>query len=90
MINYYKNNIIILTITMPSTKINNVRFNGYVQKFDDFEMVYKIPRDMKEMHDKIISMDKVKYSRNKDSRLSFKNRRNINKDWKDFNNSFDE
>lgn len=34
-----------------------------------------------------VKNDKILMSRKRDSRYSFKNRRTVNKDWKDFNNN---
>lgn len=74
---------------MVQTKINNMRFKGYINKFDEIEKVSKIPRDMKECHDIIKPVSKLINTRRRDSRYAYKNRRSINKDWKDFNNTFD-
>lgn len=70
---------------MNSTnKISSRAFNSYVNKCEDFEDVNKIPRKVKRT-DNEVNCKKIalKY---KDARLSYKNRRSINKDWKDFNN----
>ena len=71
---------------MNSTnKISSRAFNSYVNKCEDFENVNKIPSEVKRTDNNEVNCKKIalKY---KDARLSYKNRRSINKDWKDFNN----
>ena len=66
-------------------KISYRAFNSYSNKSEDFEDVNKIPRQLKRADNNNLNNKKLvlKY---KDARLSYKNRRSINKDWKDFNN----
>ena len=71
-----------------TNKINNISsrvFNSYANKSEDFEDVRKIPRNLKKTDNNDINSKKIAL-RYKDARLSYKNRRSINKDWKDFNN----
>ena len=75
---------------MNRTAIRNAKisyrvFNAYTSKSGDFEDVNKIPRYLKRI-DCVRDAGKDAL-RHKDSRLSYKNRRSINKDWKDFNNN---
>jgi len=70
-----------------SYKINSRMFNNFIDKHDDVGDVVKIPRKFKNKH----NTDEIKANKNflnkkKDSRYSYKNRRIVNKDWKDFNN----
>jgi hypothetical protein len=67
-------------------KISYRAFNSYSNKSEDFENVNKIPRKLKRADNNNLNNKKLalKY---KDARLSYKNRRTINKDWKDFNNN---
>ena len=67
-------------------KISSRAFNSYSNKSEDFEDVNKIPRQLKRADNNNLNNKKLvlKY---KDARLSYKNRRSINKDWKDFNNN---
>jgi len=68
---------------MASTyNINSSMFNKHVNKFNDFEDIIKIPRYVK-----LVKVNNKYTKENKDGRYSYKNRRTINKDWKDFNNS---
>lgn len=75
-------------------KISYRVFNSYANRTEDFEDVRKIPRYLKRM-DGMNGRDngdngnagKKNALRYKDARLSYKNRRSINKDWKDFNNA---
>ena len=74
--------------TTFAIKINNISsrvFNSYANKSEDFEDVRKIPRNIKKTDNNDINSKKIAL-RYKDARLSYKNRRSINKDWKDFNN----
>jgi len=66
-------------------KISYSAFISYVNKCEDFESIKKIPRQLKRV-DNNLNKKKVAL-KDKDARLSYKNRRNINKDWKDFNNN---
>jgi hypothetical protein len=68
-----------------ANKISYRIFNSYANRSEDFENVSKIPRNLKMTDNNADNCKKIalKY---KDARLSYKNRRNINKDWKDFNN----
>ena len=75
---------------MRSLIVNTRKFNNYMNKQFDVENVSKIPRDYKKMDYQFDDPSKVIESRNRDKRLSYKNRRTCNKDWKDFNNSYDE
>lgn len=67
-------------------KISYRAFNSYSNKSEDFENVNKIPRQLKRADNNNLNNKKLvlKY---KDAQLSYKNRRSINKDWKDFNNN---
>uniref|UniRef100_A0A6C0K7G2 Uncharacterized protein n=1 Tax=viral metagenome TaxID=1070528 RepID=A0A6C0K7G2_9ZZZZ len=69
-----------------ANKISYRVFNSYANKSEDFENVSKIPRSLKKT-DNITDNCKKIALRYKDARLSYKNRRSINKDWKDFNQS---
>lgn len=58
----------------------------------DVDLIFNKANSMnkyRKFHDEINSVnnDKIINRRKKDSRYSFKNRRTINKDWKDFNNN---
>ena len=53
---------------------------------EDFEDVNKIPRELKRADNNEVNYKKEAL-KSKDARLSYKNRRSINKDWKDFNNN---
>jgi hypothetical protein len=74
---------------MSSTyKINSRMFNNFVGKYDDISDIVKIPRSFKDKN----NGDNIKTNKNflakkKDSRYAHKNRRTVNKDWKDFNNN---
>lgn len=70
---------------ISNAKISYRAFNAYTSRSEDFEDVNKIPRYLKRMDSNVESMKKNAL-RYKDARLSYKNRRSINKDWKDFNN----
>jgi hypothetical protein len=68
-------------------KINSHMYNKFVGKYDDIGDIVKIPRKFKNKN----NTDEIKANKNilnkkKDSRYSYKNRRIVNKDWKDFNN----
>lgn len=70
--------------------LNQKRFTKFSGKYENFEEISKIPRDMKCKNNKLDDytshiVDK-KY-KNSDKRLSYKNRRKINKDFKDFMNN---
>ena len=78
-LNFYDNSLIINT-----NKISYRAFNSYSNKCEDFEDVNKIPRELKRGDNNVVNYKKNALKR-KDSRLAYKNRRNINKDWKDFN-----
>ena len=67
-----------------NNKISYRAFNSYTNKCGDFEDVNKIPRELKRGDNNVVNYKKNALKR-KDSRLAYKNRRNINKDWKDFN-----
>lgn len=72
-----------------TTYNNNISyrvFNSYTSRTEDFEDVRKIPRYLKRMDNKADKAASKNVMRYKDARLSYKNRRIINKDWKDFNN----
>ena len=74
---------------MSSTyKINSRMLNNFVGKYDDISDIVKIPRSFKDKNNE----DNIKTNKNflakkKDSRYAYKNRRTVNKDWKDFNNN---
>lgn len=69
-----------------SNKISNRAFSSYTNKHQDFEDVNKIPRELKRYDNNVLNRKKVSLKL-KDARLAYKNRRSINKDWKDFNNT---
>ena len=77
-----------MTNNNNGNKISYRVFNSYANRTEDFENVRKIPRYLKRM-DGMDGSNNVKKNalRYKDARLSYKNRRSINKDWKDFNNA---
>jgi hypothetical protein len=69
-------------------KINSLMFNKFAGKYDDISDIVKIPRSFKDKN----NSDNIKTNKNflakkKDSRYAYKNRRTVNKDWKDFNNN---
>lgn len=70
-----------------TNKISSRAFNSYANKCEDFENVNKIPRELKRGADNNEVNCKKVALKSKDARLSYKNRRSINKDWKDFNNN---
>ena len=71
--------------SVSANRISYRAFNSYANKSEDFENVSKIPRNLKKAD--YNSNNSKKFSlKCKDARLSYKNRRSINKDWKDFNN----
>jgi predicted nucleic-acid-binding protein len=72
-------------MNFKANKISYRAFNSYTNKCGDFEDVNKIPRELKRGDNNVVNYKKNALKR-KDSRLAYKNRRNINKDWKDFNN----
>lgn len=74
-----------MTCINNTNKISYRAFTSYVNKSEDFEDVNKIPRELKRGDNNVVNYKKRAF-RIKDSRLAYKNRRNINKDWKDFNN----
>ena len=67
-------------------RISYSAFTSYTNKCEDFENVNKIPRELKREDNNIRNCKKIGLKL-KDARLVYKNRRNINKDWKDFNNN---
>jgi hypothetical protein len=69
-----------------SKNISYSAFSSFSNKCEDFEDINKIPRELKRTDNNVPNNKKLalKY---KDGRLAYKNRRNINKDWKDFNNN---
>lgn len=73
-----------------SCKINSRMFNNFVGKHNDIGDVVKIPREFKNktdvLDDGIVKRNKNYESKNRDRRYANKNKRTINKDWKDFNN----
>ncbi len=86
-INYKFNQYKVLKMTCinNTNKISYRAFTSYVNKSEDFEDVNKIPRELKRGDNNVVNYKKRAF-RIKDSRLAYKNRRSINKDWKDFNN----
>jgi hypothetical protein len=72
------------TTVYPTNRISYRAFNSYANKSEDFENVSKIPRNLKKADYNTINSKKFSL-KCKDARLSYKNRRSINKDWKDFN-----
>lgn len=72
---------------MSTYKISSRKFNSYVEKHDDIGDVVKIPRSYKnKFYGDNIKADKNIRTKMRDSRYAYKNRRTVNKDWKDFNN----
>ena len=72
---------------MSTYKICSHKFNSYVEKHDDIGDVVKIPRSYKnKFNEDNIKTDKNIRAKMRDSRYAYKNRRTVNKDWKDFNN----
>ena len=72
---------------MSTYKISSRKFNSYVEKHDDIGDVVKIPRSYKnKFYGDNIKADKNIRTKMRDSRYAHKNRRTVNKDWKDFNN----
>ena len=69
-----------------SNKISYRAFSSYTNKCHDFEDVNKIPRELKRHDNNVVNHKKISLKL-KDARLSYKNRRSLNKDWKDFNNN---
>lgn len=75
------------TVYSISKMICQKQFRTFAGKYENFEDIHKIPRNMKNKDELIDDReDKIKY-RNKDKRLSYKNRRSMNKDFKDFQNT---
>jgi hypothetical protein len=68
-----------------TNKISYRAFTSYANKCEDFEDVNKIPRELKRGDNNVVNCKKIALKL-KDVRLAYKNRRSINKDWKDFNN----
>lgn len=77
---------IVYPTSVSANRISYRAFNSYANKSEDFENVSKIPRNLK-MADYNSNNSKKFSLKCKDARLSYKNRRSINKDWKDFNQS---
>ena len=73
-------------MSFNNNKISYRAFSSYSNKCEDFEDINKIPRELKRTDNNAPNNKKLalKY---KDGRLAYKNRRSINKDWKDFNNN---
>lgn len=69
-----------------SNKISYRAFTSYSNKREDFEDINKIPRELKRADNNVPNNKKLAL-KCKDGRLVYKNRRSINKDWKDFNNN---
>lgn len=77
-------------MTFTNKTARFVSFTSFANKCDDFENTKKIPRSLKRTDNNVgatssASSNKKVALKNKDARLSYKNRRSINKDWKDFN-----
>ena len=75
-------------MTFTNKTARFVSFTSFANKCDDFENTKKIPRSLKRTDNNVRSSvggNKKVALKNKDARLSYKNRRSINKDWKDFN-----
>lgn len=70
-----------------SNKISYRAFSSFSNKCEDFEDINKIPRKLKRADNNVPNNKKLAL-KSKDGRLVYKNRRGINKDWKDFNNNF--
>jgi len=63
-------------------------FNKFAGKYDDIGDIVKIPRSSKNKNNgDDIKTNKNFLAKKKDSRYAYKNRRTVNKDWKDFNNN---
>ena len=63
-------------------------FNKFAGKYDDIGDIVKIPRNFKDKNNgDDIKTNKNFLAKKKDSRYAYKNRRTVNKDWKDFNNN---
>ena len=72
---------------MSTYKICSHKFNSYVEKHDDIGDVVKIPRSYKnKFNGDNIKADKNILTKMRDGHYAYKNRRIVNKDWKDFNN----
>jgi hypothetical protein len=69
-----------------SNKISYRAFTSFTDKCEDFEDINKIPRELKRIDNNALNNKKLALKL-KDRRLAYKNRRSINKDWKDFNNN---
>lgn len=69
-----------------SNKISYRAFTSFTDKCEDFEDINKIPRELKRTDNNALNNKKLALKL-KDRRLAYKNRRSINKDWKDFNNN---
>lgn len=67
-------------------KISYRAFSSFSNKCEDFEDINKIPRELKRTDNNALNNKKLALKL-KDRRLAYKNRRSINKDWKDFNNN---
>ena len=67
-------------------KISYRAFSSFSNKCEDFEDINKIPRELKRLDNNALNNKKLALKL-KDRRLAYKNRRSINKDWKDFNNN---
>jgi hypothetical protein len=78
-------------MTFTNKTARFVSFTSFANKCEDFENTKKIPRSLKREDNNVRSSASTANSykkvslKNKDARLSYKNRRSINKDWKDFN-----
>jgi hypothetical protein len=73
---------------MSTYKICTHKFNSYVDKHNDIGDVVKIPRSYKnKFYGDNIKVNKNIRTKKLDSCYSYKNRRKVNKDWKDFNNT---
>jgi hypothetical protein len=66
-----------------SNKISYRAFTSYTNKCEDFEDINKIPRELKRGDNNVVNCKKNALKL-KDARLAYKNRRSMNKDWKDF------
>jgi len=76
-----------MTTMVTSHNINSRMFNNYINKHNNPDDIVKIPRNVKKHNDidteKCLKAQKTKL---RDSRYALKNRRTVNKYWKDFNN----
>ena len=66
--------------------INTVRFNKFVNKHGDIDNIVKIPRDFKSKDMLTVSHVDKTHKLKRDGLYANKNKRSMNKDYKDFMN----